>query len=562
MTASEALWEVNWAALQRFQPDAARQLAALGAGAERGEWSASRFGLPTVRRDGLSLVSAYDPVAEAARALPEDDADALVLPGLGAGYLAEAAAARFPGVPLVIAEADVAWFREVLHHRDLRALWPSPGVVVLLGPDARTTGEFLANLACRSVCTLKSRPLVERDPAWYEAISAQVAAAQARARVNLATFQRFGTLWRRNLRRNEASAVEVRPVQDLAGLWKGGRAVIAAAGPSLADAFAWMEAHRHRYGLIAVDTAWPALAARGLTPDVLVVMDGQYANARHLDRVPPAATLVVTEWTGPPRAFRLAPGRTYVAATSLPLLRRREEALWGRLGVLPSGGSVATAAWSLALSLGCREVAFAGLDLGYPRGQTHVPGSQFEEALHRSSGRLAPAETGGLRLRGWEGLAWRPALDGGQVLSDPRMDLFRDWLAAAVAARPDVRAVNLGRRGSVVPGLEPAPADYGHLWPTMDRRSPDVSSPLVRHDEAVPRPPFAALESVLSSSDFPRAVDEAWAAARAYWGAEVWDRWAGRARSTWDRFPTGRSRRAVEELVATTLPWREFWDRA
>jgi len=551
--------EANLRALDPSHPGLVSRLRGLPETPDRGRWSPSRAGPVTVSRDGVTLVSTFDPVTEAVRAIPEDeDSDFFVFPGLGAGYLVEAAATQYPDLPLLIAEADPQWFREVLVHRDLTALWESPRVVPLVGSD-QEIGEFLGALACRTVRTVVSRPWAARDPAWYQSVAAQVASAQARSRVNLATARRFRDLWHRNLLKNEAAA-SVHPVSALEQRWKGVPVVVAAAGPSLSDSFAWMETHRHRFVLVAVDTAWPALAAQGLVPEVLVVLDGQYANSRHVDRVPPPATLVVTEWTGPPRAFRLAPGRTYVAATSVPLLRPREEAVWGALGALPSGGSVATACWSLALHLGAREVAFAGLDLGYPRDQTHVPGSQFEEAVHRRSGRFRPAETLGLALRGLEGLSWRASLDGGRVLSDPRMDLFRDWLSAAVAARPEVRAVNLGRRGSVVPGLGPAPAGYGDDWLP---RGPSVAVPgatLVRRPAPVVRPPFDALAAVLGAADFPSALDRAWSAARGYWGAEVWDRWAGRARATWDRFPSVRSRSALEEVVAETLEWAQFWD--
>lgn len=552
--------EANLRALEVQHPDLGRALRSLPARADRGQWTTARSGLPTVRR-GTALASAFDPVAEAERAVPLDtDSDFFLLAGLGAGYHAEAVARRYPEVPLVIAEADPAWFREVLAHRDLSALWSSAFVVPLVGPGPDAVGAFLEAQACRRVRTVAWRPVAEQEPGWVDALAAQVTGAQARARVNLATYQRFGALWQRNWNRNQARAHDVRPLAALEGLWRGVPAVVAAAGPSLGDALRWVASHRDRVVLIAVDTAWPALAAQGLAPDVLVVLDGQYANARHVDRAPPETTLVVTEWTGPARAFQLAPGRTYVAETSLPFLRRREKARWGELGRLASGGSVATAAYSLALHLGCSEVAFAGLDLGYPRGLTHAAGSQFEEALHRASNRLRPAETTGLGLRSLEGASWVPALDGGVVLSDARMDLFRSWLSRAVAARPEVRAYNLGRHGSVVPHLVSAPETYGDGFPPRPPFTRRPVAPLVPQGESDDEPPFATLQATLTADDFPTAAGQAWEAARAYWGAAVWDAWAGRAWTTWQRFPSLRSRRAVEEVVETALDWRRFWD--
>jgi len=555
------LLEANLEVLYRFHPQVGRLVQKAAETPEKGVWTPSRAGVPTVRRSGVSLASSFDPAAEAAKAVPvwDDSVDFAVLVGLGAGYLLEAVVDRYDDLPVVVAEADPAWFAEVLRHRDLTLLWANPRVVPLLGPQASVIGDFFRSLSCRTVEILSWRPLAASEGVWHRAVTDQVAGAQAQARVNLATYQRFGSLWHRNLAKNEAHATQWRPLSALGGWGAGVPAVVAAAGPSLADSLDWMGTFRDRYLLIAVDTAWPALAARGLEPDVLVILDGQYWNSRHVDRPLPTRALVVTEWIGPPRAFRLAPGRTFVASSSVPLFRPREERLWGPLGALPTGGSVATAAWSLALLLGCREVAFAGLDLGYPRGLTHVPGSQFEEALHRRAGRLGPAETLGLGLRGMSGLVWRPALDGGKILSDMRMDLFRDWLSASVASHPEVRVVNLGTRGSVIPGLVSAPVDYGEDWSVIPQRPLPPGPGLVRLNGGVWSPPFAALTQEDVLADFPHFVETAWAAAREFWGASVWDAWAGRAKKTWDLWPSNRSRRAVEEVLTLVLEAEAFW---
>lgn len=549
----------NLDALELTDPALARRLNAIESG-DRGLWSPSRTGQPAVRRAGVSLSSAFDPAAEAARAVPlwDESVDFVVLPGLGAGYLAEAVANRYADLPLVVAEADPRWLVEVLTHRDLRSLLSLRFVTFLLGPEPSVVGDFLSPFSCRRVEILDWRPLADQEPLWRREVAGQIASAQARARVNVATYRRFGRLWQRNLHKNEALARNVRPLSALAGCCRGMPAVVAAAGPSLGESFAWMKTYRERFVLIAVDTASAALAYAGLEPDFLLVLDGQYRNARHVDQAPPEKTLVVTEWTGPSRAFRLAPGRTFVAASSIPFLRPREQELWGALGALPSGGSVATAAWSLALLLGCGEVAFAGLDLGFPNGQTHAPGSQFEEELHRRSCRLTPAETLGLALLDLSELVPRTAVDGGQVLSDARMDLFRGWLSASVSGHSGVKVVNLGHRGSLISGLVSPPLGYGEDWPAASPAFSETAPLTRRKDQRLP-PPFDALRRLIGAEDFSLAVSQAWAAAQAYWGTEIWKAWAGRAASTWQRFPSARSRLAIVEVVELALTWEGFW---
>lgn len=552
-----SLLAANLRALSRY-PEAAAVVAS-APDRQTGQWSAARSGAIAVKLGGLSLCSPFDPTGEARRAVPEwDGPDFALLPGLGAGYLAEAVADRYPDLPVVVAESDPAWFREVLTYRDLSALWEH--AVPLIGPDPEVVGAYFAAFSCHRVETLRWRPLIQLEPEWHRAVADQLTLAQTRAGVNAATFRRFGGLWSRNLVRNERNG-DVRPLSRLKDQWKGCAAVVAAAGPSLADSIGWIKEHRSTTVLIAVDTAWPTLHRHGIEPDVLIVLDGQYWNGRHLDEPLPERTLVITEWSGPPRAFRLAPGRVYVAASSLGLLRRREADVWGELGTLPTGGSVATAAWSLALHFGCCEVAFAGLDLGYPNGQTHVPGSQFEDAALRRAWRLEPAETSGAKLLG-TGLTERPGV-AGNVLSDARMDLFRGWLTRAAASRPDVTAVNLSRRGSLIPGLLVPGEGYGGGWPEPASRPADRSPSLVPQISRQV-PPWAALESLAAwdkdrAQGFEALIENVWTQAVAYWGAE-WSTWAGREKTTWDCYPSRRSRGHLVELAVLTLSWRRFWE--
>jgi len=191
---------------------------------------------------------------------------------------------------------------------------------------------------------------------------------------------------------------------------------------------------------------------------------------------------------------------------------------------------------------------------------THVAGSQFEEKIHRQSRRVEPAETLGLGLRGLEGLHPVQALDGGLVLSDHRMDLFRRWLSDAVAARPEVRAINLSTRGSVVAGLLLAPPNYGESWAPVELflGGLDFTPGKSRSGE----PPFDQLRSAMALSDRRAAAADFRVRAEAFWGPSTWQSWAGRAWQTWERWPSARSWRAVNEVMELTLQWERFWKKA
>ncbi|MEI8093196.1 MAG: 6-hydroxymethylpterin diphosphokinase MptE-like protein [Spirochaetales bacterium] len=543
--------EVNLAVLEGRFSGISKEILSQIAPIERPEFLDAKSGARTARWKGLTWASTFDPAAEARKTLPvlTAETDFAVVGGFGMGYWAEALREEHPDLPVVVAEPDPWWLGQVLAQRDLRSLLADPFVSFVLGGSPQQIGDYLGRFVCRNIAWLPHRPTFALHSVWMNGLEAALADFQALSRVNRATLDRFAGLWLRNFARNEAlwdSPLSAPiAVGRLAGLAPGSRVVIAAAGPSLGGSLDWLKRHRSQVLLIAVDTSWNTLKQAGLVPDFVVIMDGQYWNARHVDPPVEAPTRIVCEGVSHPSTLRLAPERTYVAATSVPLLRSREERVWGELGTLRSGGSVATTAWSLALLLGATEVVFCGLDLGYPKGGSHVQGSQFEERKHRLARRLQPAETWGHSWLGEPGLVQRLATTGGQILSDPRMDLYRSWLALSVAEHPEVTAWNLSPIGSRVPGLSTPPARLGEDWPQQPVPRWPEGPRLVSRSEV---PDATSLPLPLA---FPAEMGRAWVEAwelrgQRLWG-QGWELVAGPALRTWKLFPSARSLRALRE---------------
>ena len=521
------------------------------------EFFTGRSGEVSARWRGLSLASAFDPRAEAAKSVPEvaADTEALVLGGLGLGYGLEAVLEKYPDLPLLVVEPASVWFLAVLAHRDLTKVLSAPFVSWQIGGLPTQVGTYLGRFAFRKVLYWPHRPTQTLFGTWFDGVEKALNDFQAMARVNLATLERFSHLWFRNLRKNEAQAQEcrVQPVSRLAGLAAGRRLVVAAAGPSLEANLAWLLQKRQEILLVAVDTSWKTLTGAGLLPDVLVIMDGQYWNARHVDPPVAAPTVVITEWISHPSTLCLAPGRTFVTASSVPLLRDRERQLWGDLGTVRSGGSVATTAWSLCLLLGAAEVFFCGLDLGYALGGGHVRGSQFEQRKHRLACRLNPAETLGLGWLGEPGLSWQPAVDGGQVRSDPRMDLYRSWLSLSFSENPATHVASLSRVGSLIPGLPFLPAEE------IPGAAPGPASSWPTGPFLVPQKLRFAVSR--SNESFPETPSLAWlqewnAEGLRWWGEEAWSLLASPAVAGWNHFPSARSLRALRSAWELERKWK------
>ena len=206
---------------------------------------------------------------------------------------------------------------------------------------------------------------------------------------NRLTSAALAPIWIRNLLLNLA----VLPTsQDLKQLRIAGPVVVAGAGPSLDMARPWLHRHRSRFTLLAVDTAFPALATDGLRPDAVLSVDGQLANL--FDFVPAGlgTTPLVADLTCYPGVVRRA--RTCFVFSS----RFHPLSLFERLAAvdllptqLPALGSVGVSAVCAAKSMTDGPVILTGLDFAFPARRTHARGTPTHLHDTLSSRRLAPA---------------------------------------------------------------------------------------------------------------------------------------------------------------------------
>ena len=180
------------------------------------------------------------------------------------------------------------------------------------------------------------------------------------------------------------------------------RAVLVGAGPSLEDHLGELHrlfpAHGRRQradvSLVALDTALPTLAAAGVTPDMVVAMDGQLANAA--DLLPwrwenTAFLLDATVHFSVPRRVRADRRFWFVSRFSENALFRDPELaeLLAGFPVLPPRGSVAPAALHLLTErLGVRAVFCVGIDFWYRPPKTHARMSPGDRAVRRCTSRL------------------------------------------------------------------------------------------------------------------------------------------------------------------------------
>lgn len=368
----------------------------------------------------------------------------LAVIGLRDGHLLSVLARRAPETRVLALEPDPVQARAFLSRSEWNAWRESGRLTYLSGPDYLGADE-----AWRLIPAKPDDHQVLVDPAV--ARDGGTAAAQAAevlkrivfgARANADARRAFAPRYLTNSIRNLPAMLAGRDVRELADVYRGLPAVIAAAGPSLDTAIPQLAGLRDRAVLIAADTALRPFLAAGLPPTLAVGVDPGARNARHFHGLPACdATWLVCESAIDPTATDAFGDRTF-------WFRVANHHPWPWLndcgfdiGGLPVWGSVLTAAFQLAVLAGCDPIVLVGADLSFTGGRPYARGTTYEFDWAYSTAIGSDLSQ-----------AWRmqmamfqrtsvPDLHGRSTVSTPPLQAFRDWMVTH-AARSGRRVIN------------------------------------------------------------------------------------------------------------------------
>lgn len=308
-----------------------------------------------------------------------------VLFGVGLGYWVEALLER-PLAELLAVEADpslLASWAERLRREPAAAAALDDGRLRLLfaaGDDellAELGGLFAGEHDERPVvvwpaCTEFWRPRLPRAAAWLEDLQARRRSAARQE-------------WRleENERANLPALERAKDFAAQAGSWGRVETVVCGAGPGLVrDLERLAEARAAGARLVAVNTAAPVLAARGLGPDLVVATDPDPRLAA--DRLDGAAPPLLVFPGTCAELVAAWPGELWLATPAGPGLHG--DAWRGRRpGPLRAGlGTVAGPALDAAARLGTGPLRLVGVDLdatagAYAAGVRRDPAAQLPD---------------------------------------------------------------------------------------------------------------------------------------------------------------------------------------
>lgn len=219
---------------------------------------------------------------------------------------------------------------------------------------------------------------------------------------------------------------------------KSRAAIVVAAGPSLDKNIADLKKAQNKAFIIVVDTALKTVIKAGIKPDLAFMIDPakepRLFEDEEIRNLPLCVSIcgnyrIITKHKG---ALFFPTGESKLTET---LMKKYQM----RIYTVPTGGTVANNAFSVAGLMGFRTIILVGQDLAYPNGQIHTSAAYDEEEnIEISDSKYFEVED----------------IYGGKVYTEANMDYYRKWYEEQIDINPNIRVIDATEGGAKIHGTE------------------------------------------------------------------------------------------------------------
>jgi len=336
------------------------------------------------------LHSRYRPQLEASRYIEalnlSGDINCFILIEPGMGYLIAALRERYPGSTIAALHVDNRFHLTQSQYPAVPMWFPDSGTSVQ---------EFLEEAIPETAATrlIEWRPSLRVYGDACLSLVRETTEFLRRAAASKRTSAAFGKRWVRNFFRNLALVNQTLLYRTMTL-----PVVITGSGPSLEAAIPQIRATRDGIFVLAASSSLPALAAGGITPNMVISTDGGCWALLHLHaclRVTPHS-LLPTPYS--PLAFSLCAALPSQCG-DIPLLLLNDGSLWQSMALhaigipsvlIPQRGTVTASALELAFVLSSGNIFLAGMDLAVQDIRSHARPYGFDHLFFGTASRLRP----------------------------------------------------------------------------------------------------------------------------------------------------------------------------
>ncbi len=416
----------------------------------------SKSGALTAKENSLALHSLYNPQREAETTVSGSATSEVwtaVFFSMGLGWTPLKWAEMHPDHTIIIIEPVLDYFFASLKYMDLTSLFTHPKVILALQAGTEEVTGLLESQGGYSHCAfIENKAQAGHAADYFASLRALIERNKKKTQINNWTLEKFSRLWLKNSCRNIKEFWKL----DGVNIYKDKcpenlPVVLICAGPTLKDVLPHLKVLKNKAILIAVDTALHSCLNAGVEPDFIVLADPQYYAWRHIAGLKSPSSVLITESAAYPSVYRFECRKIVLCSSLFPLGQYFEQKL-GTKGKLGAGGSVSTTAWDFARLIGAKSIYCAGLDLGYPKLESHIRGSLFEEKAHLKASRTSPSEktlSGSLFAANS-----KSAVDynGNQIFTDDKMTMFAWWFESKAQQFSNIKCYSLSSMSLAIPG--------------------------------------------------------------------------------------------------------------
>jgi hypothetical protein len=453
------IWEANLSILSETHPHAATLLATAKA---LPDTEAKDLSLQLGRKGHLTLLthdklgefylhSLYDPISEAkqtaTKELNDPKINVVVIFGFGLGYLVEEILkACDKKTRIIIVESRLDCLVTALSSRALDNVLSDERLLFILENDSKKAATK-TNLEL-SFDKLKSWKIIATpqqtrfNQTYLKSYIDHLGACINQCVSSFSTSMNLSDHFLKNTVANLDAAAISPGVKLFVDCWKNRPAVIVAAGPSLNKQLATLHAYQHKILIVAVDKTWPILKAAGIKPHLIVAIDPRRPCSWGDD--PPQDVWFLSVSSCNPNVVHSI-NQQRIVSYGNPIHEKIFKHIIGERGVLHTGGSVATNAFSFARLMGASPLIMIGQDLAYTGGASHASGYLWPRTLDQAK----DSKGGGFReVEGYH---------GDRVQVDRQLDSYRKWYEDFITAHPNDTIINATEGGAKIAGTRQLP---------------------------------------------------------------------------------------------------------
>lgn len=343
--------------------------------------------------------------------------------GLGLGYHIKEMLKLDDGIFIDIVEQDIEIMKTAFSVMDMEWIYNNPRIRLIWDDTCSEWTKLLA----------KDKAFVIHYPSLRHI-------ADKEKKLQLEKFFILDSGWRNmriqlenNFRDNLANCEAY--VDVLEAEFRGKNAVIVAAGPSLDKNVEQLRNKPENTIVIAVGTVFRKLVGLGIKPDYVVFLDAQPRLYRQLEGLEEQDIPILCGATVCKQIPAAYQGPKYLVCQH-GFDRAECYAKEHGYRQYETGGSVSTIALDICLQLGCKSVAYVGLDLAFTGNHTHAKGTMDYAAEDEKEKIMVKA------------------LAGGMVAASHLFIIYREWIERRVAAEQGrVEIIDATEGGALKKGL-------------------------------------------------------------------------------------------------------------